>query len=329
MTTETSPPSAPIIGLDVVGRGIYLRPHSPYQLTRLLFPHARPRVLQSTDTGESYEVPEGYEVNNSPPMPANQTLNQLVIEESFDRFEQQLRVDANLAASNTFFSVDANATQAKQLRSSEEAYYALRSSFIPLWSVYLPDTTCVPQEAFDLSQVPAPFEHASRKLYQAFFDRYGTHFVKRAWIGGQANLAFTVLKSSSMSKAEIQAGIKASFGAFGRSDANSNLQEAKEKLQSNAECSVWGKGGDELKLAALSSFDETRYNDWLATVKDNPQVIEIEVGGIWTLLQDREKADALLEAYKAATTFKPLSAIFDFDQNVELFAGVELHRLRH
>ena len=127
-----------------------------------------PRVLQSTDTGESYEVPEGYEVNNSPPMPANQTLNQLVIEESFDRFEQQLRVDANLAASNTFFSVDANATQAKQLRSSEEAYYALRSSFIPLWSVYLPDTTCVPQEAFDLSQVPAPFEHASRKLYGPF-----------------------------------------------------------------------------------------------------------------------------------------------------------------
>ena len=137
MTAETVTPLARLTGLDVVGHGIYVRPHSPYQLTRQLFPHANLRAFQSKETGVTYGVPEGYEVNDSPPMPANQALNQLMIEESFDRFEQQLRVDASLTAGNKLFSVDANATQAKQLRTSEDAYYALRSSCIPLWSVYL------------------------------------------------------------------------------------------------------------------------------------------------------------------------------------------------
>lgn len=321
MTTETAAALAPIVGLDVVGRGLYLRPRSPYQLTRLLFPHTNIRSFKSKETGECYGVPEGYEVNDSPPMPAHQALNQLMIEESFDRFESQLKLDASLAVGNSLFSIDASASQAKQLRTSEDAYYALRSSFIPLWSVYLTDTTNVPADTFDLSDVPAPFDHDARKKYDAFFDRYGTHFVKRAWIGGKANLAFTVLKSSSMSKTEIQAGIKASFGTSARGGANSSLQEAKEKLQSNAECTVWGKGGHELNLAALSSFDEVRYNEWLATIKDNPQVIELEVGGIWTLLRDREKAAALLDAYKAATTFKPLSAVFDFDGKLFFLRG--------
>lgn len=238
MTTGTVTPLAPIVGLDVVGRGIYLRPHSPYQLTRLLFPHANVRGFQSKETGESYGVPAGYEVNDSPPMPAQQALGQLMIEESFDRFERQLRVDASLTASNHLFSIDASATQGRRLRTAQEAYYALRSSFIPLWSVYLSDSTRVPQDAFDLSEVTAPFDHDHRRQYDAFFERYGTHFVKRAWIGGTANLAFTVLKSSSMTKAEIQAGVKASFGTFGGSGANTHLLESQEKLQANAEYKV-------------------------------------------------------------------------------------------
>ena len=37
-----------------------------------------------------------------------------------------------------------------------------------------------------------------------------------------------------------------------------------------------GRGGDELKLASLSSLDEVHYNQWLATVRDNPQTIGLE-----------------------------------------------------
>jgi hypothetical protein len=100
------------------------------------------------------------------------------------------------------------------------------------------------------------------------------------------------------------------------------LTQAKEKLQSSAECTVWGAGGDELKLASLSSFDENSYNEWLLSIKSNPQVVELEVAGIWTLLgRNPDEAKALQDAYIAATTMQPLSAVFAIDRLVYFIRG--------
>jgi hypothetical protein len=317
--TNQSKEFLPIPGLEVVGRGIYLRPHQPYELKDVLFKRENPRPYYSKETGETYFVPDVYEVNDSPPMPAKQALNQVLIEESWERFDKLMGLDANLAVSNTLFSVDATASQTKQLRSEEDSYYALRNSFIPLWTVYLPNVTLLPENTFDMA-VPVPFTHSGRAEYEKFFERYGTHYVKRAWVGGKAMLAFTVVKSSHMTKADIHAGIKASYG-IGNVSANTKLEESKEKLQNNSDCTVFGKGGDELKLAALSSLDEARYNEWLATIKNNPQTIEIEVAGIWTLLPDRDKAKALMDAYKAAAAFTPISAVFGVGKLVYFLRG--------
>jgi len=320
MTTEDKT-FLPIPGSEVVGRGIYLRPRQPYGLKSLLFKQDKGnRTYYSKETGQTYYVPLGYEINDSPPMPAKQSLNQVTIEESWERLDKQLNLDANLAVGNGVFSIDANAAQSAQLRSEEEAYYALRSSFIPLWTIYLPDTRGISQDMFD-QDVPTPFRHAHRDDYERFFDCYGTHYVKRVWVGGKAMLAFTVVKSSQMTKEDIQAGIKASYMGSGSGGASMALKNSKEKLQNHSECTVFGKGGDELKLASLSSLDETRYNEWLATIKDNPQVIEIEVAGIWTLISDREKAKALMEAYKEATTFTTISAIFSIGKLVYFLRG--------
>ena len=41
------------------------------------------------------------------------------------------------------------------MRSEEEAHYAVRASCVPLWSVYLPDTTRLPADTFDMSMADA------------------------------------------------------------------------------------------------------------------------------------------------------------------------------
>ncbi len=307
-------------GLEIVGRGVYLRPHRPYELKEILFKRDKERKYYSVETAQTYSIPEGYEMNDSPPMPAKQTLNQVSIEESFERFDKQFSLDANLAVSNGLFSIDANASQSKQMRSEEEAYYASRSSFIPLWTVYLPSVAGFSEDTFEI-EIPTPFRHAQRKQYEKFFARYGTHYATRVWVGGKAVLTFTIAKSSQMSKEQIQAGIKASFGGLGNSRVETDMKDSKEQLQKNSECTVSGKGGDELKLATLSSLDEQSYNDWLATIKENPQAIEIEVAGIWTLISDEEKAKALQDAYKAATTFTPVSAVFKIDDSIYFLRG--------
>jgi len=309
-----------IPGLDMVGRGIYLRPQQAFELKGILFRQANPKIYPSKETGLDYQVPEGYEVNDSPPMPASQALNQMRIEESWERFEKSTNLDVSTAIGNGPFSVDVNASQTGQLRSEEEAYYALRNSFIPLWTVYIPDNRRFVNEDFDLD-IPTPYDPFQRRAYERFFDRFGTHYIKRVWVGGKAMLAFTVAKSSEMSKDDIKAGIKASMVGMGSASSNASSNSAKEKLQSNSECTVFGKGGDEFKLAALSSLDEAHYNEWLTTIKDNPQVIEFDACGIWTLVDDDDKAKALRQAYIEATVFTPLRVVFNLDQRVHVFRG--------
>jgi len=303
----------------MVGRGIYLRPFVPFELKNILFQQAKDQPYFSKETNETYLVPEGYEINDSPPMPASQALNQIKIEESWERFEKQTSLDASCAASNAPFSVNVNASQTSQLRVDEEAYYALRNSFIPLWAIYIADTRKFLQLPKTLN-IPVPYSHAHRKIYERFFEQYGTHYIKRVWVGGKAMLAFTIVKSSNMSKEDIQAGLKASQ-VIGSVEMNASQQASKEKLQSNSQCTVFGKGGDELKLASLSSLDEQNYNAWLATINENPQVIEFDACGIWTLIDDEEKATALRDAYTEATVFTPLRVVFNLDGCIHVFRG--------
>lgn len=306
-------------GLDAVGHGIFLRPHQPHELKRVLFARGDFRPIAFHDADQVYQLPAGYEVDDSPPMPANQFLNQVMIEESFDRFNKQMTLDANLAAGLGAFSVNSTASMARNIRSNEEAYYALRSSCIPLWSVYLSEYDNLAPELQE-ADIPAPFRHEHRAAYDRFFEYFGSHYIKRVWIGGKAQLFLTINKSTGLSEEEIKSGLQASFGTAS-GGANAKQASSRERLQSSSQCCVAGKGGDELKLAAMSTLDEARYNDWIASIRANPQIIEMEVAGLWTLLADPDKAKALREAYQEASSFTAISAAFAVDKLVYFIRG--------
>lgn len=326
MTNETTP-TPDIPGLDMIGRGVYVRPQQPYELKGLLFSQADKSKVYCSRDGDSvmsYVYPDGYEVNDSPPMPTSQALNQVMIEESWERFEKQTSVDVGLTVGNMPFSLDINASQTSQVRVEEEAYYAMRNSFIPFWTVYLPDAGKLAGniKADDIDKIPTPFRHQHRSAYERFFERYGTHYIKRVWVGGKATLVFTVAKSSAMSKDAIKAGIAASQ-AGSSAHVSQDTCEAKENLQKSSECTVFGKGGDELKLATLCSLDEQHYNEWVRSIKGNPQVIEFDACGIWTLVDDPAKAQALQQAYTESVVFTPLNAVFALDHRLHFFRGFQ------
>lgn len=319
MASERLPAAAappPIVGLDVVGRGVHVRPRQPYALRGVLFPHGAYRTYTSRETGETYRVPTDYAINDSPPMPGRRALNQVIIEESWGRFDARMSMDTRMTAGTGPVSVDVNAGQVSSLRREESAYYAVRSSCVPLWTVYLPDLTRLPADAFELP-VPAPFSHAHRRAYARFFERYGTHVVRRVWVGGQADLVFSVTKSSGVAQDQIRMALTATYGG----SASAESATSREALLSNSSCTVLGKGGDELALAAMSSLDEAAYNAWLETVKANPQVIDLEAQGVWTLIDDAEQAAALQAAYHEAYTFGAVSAVFHLDGRIWFLRG--------
>ncbi len=312
-------PLVPIPGLEAVGHGIYVRPEQPYQVKGLLFERKGTRPYYSQETDHTYAVPETYAVDSAPPMPSSQALNRTLLEESWERFEKLTSLDTSLTIGTTPFSLDVTLNQSSQLRTEEDSYYAMRTSFVPLWSVYIP--TAYGFSDKDLgADIPVPFSHTNRRAYEQFFERYGTHYVKRAWVGGKASLVFTISKSSSMTEDEIRAGLKASLPGIGGGSLDASDKRTREKLQENSRCTVLGQGGNQFQLAALSSLDDAAYNAWLDTVKENPEMIEFEAVGIWTLLDDAAKGQALMDAYKEETVFSPLRVVFNLDYRIYFLA---------
>ena len=316
----------PLPGLDVVGRGLYLRPHHPYELKRSLFEQRDPRPFHSREAKRAYLVPAGYEVNESPPPPTGVALNSVTIEESWERFSRARSLDVGTAGGWLAFSLDVSAHTGTQLRSEYDAYYAVRSSFIALWSVYLEDPSR-PSVELELDHLPTPFAPEHRRVYDEFFQRYGTHFVKRAWVGGKAEVMARVDKTSTLSREDINAGLQASFGIPGLlppGRVKRNLERSREALVKQSRTMVVGRGGDEYRLAAMSSLDEAVFNSWLATIRSNPQTIELDLAGIWTLVRDPAKSQALHDAYLAAASFAPLSAMVSVDDVVYFTRGLEM-----
>jgi len=75
--TEAFPP---IIGLDMVGRGVRLKPHQVYELKDVLLKRTKHnQIFHAIETGQSYFVPaDGYAVDANHPLPTEHNILRLI-----------------------------------------------------------------------------------------------------------------------------------------------------------------------------------------------------------------------------------------------------------
>jgi hypothetical protein len=345
-TAASRPPgSAPEIpGSELLGRGIYLSPRHPYELKDFVLKRGmrKSRTLSiNGDPEHSYVIADDCEVNHSPPLPAGTYIGQTIIEESWSRFSRELTLNANAAVSAQGLSIDATSFHGSNLQSEDDSYYAMRRSFIPFYSVYLPrvdESVMAEGVASELTRakIKVPFDPAHRAGYARAFDRLGTHYIKSAWIGGKASLVFVITKAAGLRKEEVKAGIEVTFsgntgGISGETSGTSgntsgtatSSTELQERLRTNSSCTVFGSGGDATTLAKLTTLKSEDYDSWVDSVKENPEVIEFGVAGIWTLLTDPHEAEALRQAYLWESKFSSLSCIIPYKGWLVLTKGNE------
>lgn len=332
---ERAPPAAAdtsglqtVPGAETLGRGIYIRPQQAYELrshvVRRAPGGARPAPVSNST--RVWAVPSDCVVNDSPPLPAGRAIGQTIIEESWYRFGREVSTNVHAAANAKVVTIDATSFQGSTLNIEEDAYYALRSSFIPFWNVYLPQIRpeSVSRDfAEQFNALPEePYDPLRRADYARIFDRFGTHVVTSAWLGGKASLTFVVTKSSNVSKEDLKLGIEAAFGGGAVSGGMSRqASEAQSRVRNNSTCNVFGSGGDATELAKLTTLKAEQYDTWINSVKQNPSIIELGVVGIWSLLPDPVRGEALRRAYIEESTFSPLAALVPFRDWMVILKG--------
>ena len=314
-------PLYPLPGLEIVGRGVSIRPGLPYELKDCLVkPGSNHAPFHSIDTGRTYSVPENYSVNQSPPMSVNSALGQTHIFESHESLKEMLSVDTKASMGSGPFSVDMSLQNMQSMETSENRTFAVRRNFIPLWEVYLPDIySAVNEMNLDF---PKPFDRTAKKQYSDFFTRYGTHVVKRVWVGGKAVLTLIVSQSSGLSQEEIRAGMSMK-APVGSASVQAEQNNQREQLLSSSEITVSGEGGDKLKLGALRSLDDAGYNEWMTTISKNPKVIEMEVLGIWNIIEDKDASQALATAYKSSINHRDISLVENWGSDLLFTYGTK------
>ena len=336
-----------------------MRPHSPYEIKALLFPQDTvdekedKHLFVSNESESSYRVPKGYALNVSSPMPMDRILGRTIIRESFEHLESEVSTSVGITASSEVISLNLNAGSITSLRSEQAAFYALHDIFMPYWTLYLekesefsdeelvaalpkvPDAKVM--KAFfaasdtteDETKARADLERRNKYLYEMkeFFRRYGTHYVKRAWVGGNVTLTFMVSRSSNVTRNEITQAINMSILSIIDGKDEESSKKIRARVSQNTEIVVLGQGGDKSFLVRFSALDLTGFNNWLESVKKSPRVIHADVAGIWTLIKSPDISNQVREAYARTMVLQPdISTVFELHGDLIFIRGTEYTR---
>ncbi|MFC1853704.1 MAC/perforin domain-containing protein [candidate division CSSED10-310 bacterium] len=124
-------------------------------------------------------------------------------------------------------------------------------------------------------------ELGSSESYDAFIEKWGTHFASTITYGGKAYLTATLsqedVKESKLTADKFEAAVSGTFKKVTASVSGSQARENEETHTSGMfhekiEASAYGGNGNVFTRDAPGSF-----NDWAATVRDNPGIYAIEL----------------------------------------------------
>jgi hypothetical protein len=240
---------------------------------------------------------------------------------SREDFQSSLAVNASVNASYGAFSGQMSASYGKQFSTSSEHFYSYRNFFSSLAKLQLVPSNNYYSTAFAqrLAALPNEVTPANRDLFIDFFDDFGTYYTSSIVLGATLQYYVAVSKSSSITENDISASVnievKALFASGGVS-VDTKFKETWKSYSANRTVNIIAKGGDPMFLGQIANADPDQpsgktvelYNDWLASIKTNPAVVDFKLTGIWELCGD--KSATVLKAFNEyAQTMRPKLSI--------------------
>ncbi|MEU9079949.1 MAC/perforin domain-containing protein [Kitasatospora sp. NPDC048538] len=281
--------------------------YDAYGLTRPLANPAKAQTHTFVLNGNEYQVPdyvEGVESHDS------EILK--IVGEDREDIQEQISAHAGLSASYGAFSGEVKADFDFSRKSSTESYYcywrqALRMALLET----NPDAAkAALSDDFvrDVEKLPAGFTEATRSTFYTFFARYGPFYVRSATLGGRLTLCNQVAKSEHLTSITLKAALSAHFNkvATGSVDAAMEASATWKAYRQESVASIRCMGGDQVLISKLGGLDPWTggkesaelVSQWTESLAVQPALFDFKLAGIWELVDDPDRAQAVQDAWQ-------------------------------
>ncbi len=293
MAQQSDPQLQWISGLDILGKGYdvfgrFAHPSGVYNAS--IFRDFTKKedgtdndAYDATINGDTFDVPANISI-----VEEHASKESYVQGSSVSEFQSSLDIKVSMKGNYSYYSGEANFGFHSAKKTSQELYYTRFSALVRAYRLALPNTSQLRELLdSDFASMLNSTDNSDQAI-DAFFDRYGTHFLAEVVLGGCNNYYATVEKSSVSSSMEIEASVKASYNSLFTSatvSVDTSYDSSQSSKSTHSETGIETVGGDETK-APLMLDDPAAYAEWLDTVAREPALVDFtdqSLRPIWEL----------------------------------------------
>ncbi|MFW0757732.1 MAC/perforin domain-containing protein [Pseudomonas sp. H11T01] len=194
-------------------------------------------------------------------------------------YMEQMSASADVSVSAWGFSSEFDADFSSLSEGDQISNYGTIEDCVELWGLSLKSLQgleLVPEFKQELAQLPPKFDLSTQQHFFDFFNKYGTHIVSSAEVGGNLQYAVTVLSASTFDEADAKANLSLEYDAV-FADASLKAQAAWKQINTswfssrNAELSAIGGSPGVLSKAIPPNNpdDPVNYNDLVTSWADS------------------------------------------------------------
>src|SRR5450830_123977 len=227
---------------------------------------------------------------------------------SKDEYEKHTQSSVEVSGRYGAFSGGFEATFGTSIKKLEEREAAIYNHTVRLWKLAFEVNPANSTEAFQarVKELPQTFDPAQPKAFFNFFVDFGADIVNEVVVGGALNYAMTALKTYTSEKNNLDAMVKAEYGAFISAKATTSISEEIKKHLAHRHVSLTTQGGTHsinLNDGAPSNCYED-FKAWRESLADAPGVVELQITPIYRFVKEGGTRTALEAAYQWYTSYK-------------------------
>lgn len=232
-------------------------------------------------------------------MSENATYVDVITENSKYELAKSLSISVGAEAKYMMFSASASVDYESSSTSSKEKAYTKVYTKVTKKRHYFPDDShrrhLYPSFMADLNGNMSP---------AALFDKYGTHYIREAGVGGVLDMSLTTTKDSNDSKESISSKVKASFGKIASGNFDSETKKDVTSFLEKSDYRFKTIGGKNLVSLNLENFFK-EYPSWVQSVSNDSGTWEFSylpndnsVAPIWDLVSNAARKKAIRTEYE-------------------------------